>query len=133
MLAKESFPQGDMVNTGVRTPLTPAEIAAYDAPYPEERYKTGPRRFPIILPIDLDNPARPANLKAWEQLADWQKPVLTLFAQDFVGTAMGPERLISHIPGAKGQDHAGIPDTSFYIIEDAAEELARRTIAFASQ
>ena len=130
MLAKESFPQGDMVNSGVTTPLTPAEIAAYDAPYPDESYKTGPRRFPVILPIDPDNPARPANLAAWEQLAHWEKPVLTLFAETFIGTSMGPEKLIEHIPGAQGQAHAGLADTGFYIIEDAADELARRTREF---
>jgi haloalkane dehalogenase len=132
MLAMESFPQGDMVNSGVTTPITPAEIAAYDAPYPEERYKTGPRRFPMILPIDVDNPARPANLAAWEKLSHWNKPVLTLFADSFLGTSMGPEQLIRHIPGAQGQAHAGLPDTSFYIIEDAADELARRTCEFIS-
>jgi haloalkane dehalogenase len=130
MLAKDSFPQGEMVNSGVVEPLTPAEIAAYDAPYPEESFKTGPRRFPMILPIDEDNPARPANLAAWNELASWEKPVLTLFAEAFVGTAMGPERIIQHIPGARGQKHAGIPDTNFYLIEDAAEELTQRTIAF---
>jgi haloalkane dehalogenase len=132
MLAMDSFPQGDMVNTGIITPLTPEEIAAYDAPYPDESYKSGPRRFPMILPIDLDNPARPANLAAWDKLANWSKPVLTLFAQPFLGTSMGPEQLIQHIPGADGQAHTGIANTSFYIIEDAAAELARRTIEFAS-
>jgi haloalkane dehalogenase len=132
MLALESFPQGEMVNTGVTTPLTPAEIAAYDAPYPDESFKTGPRRFPMILPIDLDDPARPANLAAWEQLAQWEKPVLTLFSENFLGSSMGPERLIEHIPGAQGQPHAGIPDTSFYIVEDAYKELTRRTVEFAA-
>ena len=131
MLAKESFPQGAMVNSGVVAPLSAAEIAAYDAPYPEEKFKTGPRRFPIILPIDEDNPARPANLAAWNKLSSWEKPVLTLFSESFVGTAMGPERIIDHMPGAAGQAHAGIPDTNFYIIEDAAEELVQRTTEFA--
>jgi haloalkane dehalogenase len=119
-----------MVDTGVTTPLTPAEIAAYDAPYPEESFKTGPRRFPMILPIDPDDPARPANLAAWEQLAHWEKPLLTLFSENFLGTSMGPERLIEHIPGAQNQAHVGIPNTSFYIIEDATTELARRTTEF---
>ncbi|MCP4089593.1 MAG: alpha/beta fold hydrolase [Gammaproteobacteria bacterium] len=131
MLAMKSFPQGEMVNTGVTTPLSADEIAAYDAPYPDETFKNGPRRFPMILPIDLDDPARPANLAAWEQMSGWKKPLLTLFSKAFLGTAMGPERLINHVPGAKGQAHAGIPDTSFYLIEDATAELARRTTEFA--
>ena len=130
MLAMPRFPQGDMVNSGVVQKLTAAEIAAYDAPYPDTRYLTGPRRFPMILPIDVDNPARPANLAAWEKLGQYHKPVLTLFAASFLGTSTGPERLIAHIPGAANQAHAGIPNTSFYIVEDAWEELGRRSIAF---
>jgi haloalkane dehalogenase len=130
MLALPRFPQGEMVNSGVVNKLTAAEIAAYDAPYPDTRYLAGPRRFPMILPIDTDNPARPANLAAWEQLGYFHKPVLTLFAASFLGTSTGPEKLIRHIPGAAHQPHAGIDGTSFYIVEDAWEELARRVIAF---
>lgn len=130
MLAKPVFPQGEMVNSGVVAKLTPEVIAAYDAPYPDERYKTGPRRFPMILPIEPNDPARPANLAAWEKLAEWDKPTLTLFAAMFIGTSMGSERLIEHMPGANGQPHAGLDNTSFYIVEDASEELAERVIAF---
>ena len=130
MLAKSVFPQGEMVNSGVVAKLTPEVIAAYDAPYPDERYKTGPRRFPMILPIEPDDPARPANLAAWDKLAEWDKPTLTLFAAMFIGTSMGSERLIEHMPGANGQPHAGLDNTSFYIVEDASEELAERVIAF---
>ena len=35
-----------------------------------------------------------------------------------------------HIPGAKDQPHAGISNTSFYIIEDAWADLAARTLDF---
>jgi haloalkane dehalogenase len=31
--------------------LTPEEVAAYDAPFPDERYKAGVRAFPNIVPI----------------------------------------------------------------------------------
>ena len=35
-------------------PLSPAETAAYEAPYPDIRYKAGLRRFPQLVPDDLD-------------------------------------------------------------------------------
>ena len=60
------FPQGEMVNEGVVKKLAPEIIAAYDAPYPDERYKTGPRRFPMILPIEPDDPSAIANRGARE-------------------------------------------------------------------
>jgi pimeloyl-ACP methyl ester carboxylesterase len=34
--------------------LTPAEAAAYDAPYPDIRHKAGVRRFPQLVPDGLD-------------------------------------------------------------------------------
>lgn len=129
-LALPIFPQGEMVATGVTRALPAEIVAAYDAPYPDQGYRAGPRRFPMILPIELDDPARPANLAAWEKLGNWEQPVLTLFSKSFIGTAMGPERLLEHIPGCAGQPHAHIEDASFYIIEDQPDELARRTIDF---
>lgn len=49
----------------------------------------------------------------------------------FAGTAMGPERLIAHLPGARGQPHALLKEANFYITEDQSGELARRITAFA--
>jgi haloalkane dehalogenase len=129
--AKPHFPQGEMVNDGTRHEMRPEIIAAFDAPYPDERYKTGPRRFPMILPISADDPASPANTAAWERLATWTRPVLTLYSKEFAGSAMGPERVLAHIPGCRGQPHA-LLDAGFYIVEDAPEELARRLIDFAA-
>jgi haloalkane dehalogenase len=130
--AMPRFPQGEMVNAGVVQKLRPEIIAAYDAPYPDESYKTGPRRFPMILPILANDPAAIANAQAWEVLAGWQKPVLTLYSASFAGSAMGPERLQAHLPGARDQDHALLADANFYIVEDQWRELARRLIGFAS-
>jgi haloalkane dehalogenase len=35
-------------------PLSPAEAAAYDAPYPDIRHKAGVRRFPQLVPDTMD-------------------------------------------------------------------------------
>jgi haloalkane dehalogenase len=126
------FPQGEMVNEGVVNKLRPEIIAAYDAPYPDENHKTGPRRFPMILPISPDDPAAVANAMAWQSLSNWSKPVLTIFSAAFAGSAMGPEKLIAHLPGARGQNHALLPEAGFYIVEDQPGEIAAGISAFAS-
>jgi len=36
--------------------LAPDEVAAYDAPFPDERYKAGVRRFPQLVPEFPDSP-----------------------------------------------------------------------------
>lgn len=128
--AMPRFPQGEMVDDGARHKLDASTIAAFDAPYPDESYKTGPRRFPMILPISADDPASPANTAAWMKLANWEKPFLTIFSADFTGTAMGPERLLQHIPGCAGQPHALLKDAGFYIVEDQPVDIARRLVAF---
>jgi haloalkane dehalogenase len=125
------FPQGEMVNAGVARKLPAEIVAAYDAPYPEERYKTGPRRFPMILPIWPEDPACVANARAWRELAAWENPVLTLWSEG-LGGSMGPDRLLGHIPGARGQPHARLAPAGFYIVEDQAAELARRIARFAA-
>jgi haloalkane dehalogenase len=129
--ALPKFPQGEMVNDGAKFKLSPDIIAAFDSPYIDESYKTGPRRFPMILPVSPDDPPVADNQAAWEVLGNWSKPVLTIFSADFAGTAMGPEGLLEHLPGASGQDHALLQDAGFYIVEDQPIELARRILAFA--
>ena len=131
--AMPKFPQGEMVNEGLRNKMAPDIIAAFDAPYPDESYKTGPRRFPMILPISPEMGGVAENLVAWDKLAEWNRPVLCLFSKDFEGTAMGPERLLKHIPGCRNQSHAMLEDAGFYIVEDQPAELARRVIEFAQQ
>ncbi len=131
ILARPVFPMAQMVEEGTKTRLDADALAAYDAPFPDERYKTGPRRFPLIVPIDDADTAAPDNKAAWQALAGFDKPVLTIYSRMFAGSAsLGPAPIIGHIPGAIGQPHALIDDASFYIVDDAPEELARRTLAF---
>jgi len=130
ILSAPQFPMGKMVNRGCMNKLTPEEIAAYDAPYPDESYKTGPRRFPMILPTAPGDPTVADNKAAWKKLASWKKPVLTLFSEQTAKTAMGPEVFFKQIPGTQGQDHA-LLKAGFSIMEDQPQQLATRIIAFA--
>ena len=47
--------------------LTPAEVAAYDAPFPDTRFKAGARRFPQLVPEHRDDPGAELSRKA----RDW--------------------------------------------------------------
>ena len=44
--------------------LTPAEAAAYDAPFPDARYKAGVRRFPNLVPDGPDAPGVETSRRA---------------------------------------------------------------------
>ena len=121
------FPVGRIVATGTKRTLSPAERAAYDAPYPGRRYLAGARAFPRLVPTAPDDPAVPANRAAWARLGAWEKPFLTLFGDSdpILGRADRP--LQQHVPGARDQPHARVSGSHF-VQEDAGPEIARRTL-----
>ena len=53
--------------------LTPAEAAAYDAPFPDARFKAGARRFPQLVAERRDDPGAAIARKARDWLASTWK------------------------------------------------------------
>jgi pimeloyl-ACP methyl ester carboxylesterase len=51
--AKPDFDIAGMMKRSVAG-MTDAEAAAYDAPFPDRRYKAGVRRFPALVPVSPD-------------------------------------------------------------------------------
>jgi haloalkane dehalogenase len=119
------FPVGMIVNGGCTSTLSTDVIAAYDAPFPDESYKQGARQFPLLVPTSADDPAVPANRKAWEVLSKWGKPFLTAFSDSDPITQGGEKILQTTIPGAKNQPHVTIAGAGHFLQEDKGEELAR--------
>ncbi len=124
------FPVGKIVAGGCTTALSAEVIAAYDAPFPDERYKAGARKFPLLVPTTPEDPAAPANRAAWKVLSQWQKPFLTAFSdQDPI--TKGSEKSLQHkIPGAQGRVHPTISGAGHFLQEDRGQELARVVIDF---
>ena len=53
--------------------LSAAEAAAYDAPFPDARYKAGVRRFPPLVPEKYDDPGAAISRKARDWLqSSWK-------------------------------------------------------------
>ena len=123
------FHVGGIVRGGCVTDLAPEVVAAYDAPFPDDRYKAGARQFPTLVPATADDPAAPANRKAWESLARWTKPFLTAFS-DSDPVTQGADKTFDVIPGTKGQPHTTIKGAGHFLQEDKGEELARVVIDF---
>ena len=127
------FNVGNIVNGGCVTDLAADIVAAYDAPFPDDRYKAGPRQFPLLVPTSPNDPAAVPNRKAWEQLRRWNKPFLTAFS-DMDPITGGADRLLREaIPGAQGQPHTTIAGGGHFLQEDKGEELARVVVAFIAQ
>lgn len=107
-------------------------LAGYEAPFPDDIYMVGAKVFPSLVPTSPNDPAVPANRRAWEVLATWEKPFLTAFADSDPITRGGDRGFQKRIPGAQGLDHRIIEGAGHFIQEDAGEELASLLIDFAS-
>jgi haloalkane dehalogenase len=126
----DEFDTGRIVKGGCATEPSPEVIAAYDAPFPDESFKEGARAFPLLVPATPDDPAAPANRKAWEVLAAWDKPFLTAFG-DSDPITRGADRFFQQaVPGCKGQPHTTLVGAAHYLQEDAGEDLGKVIASF---
>jgi haloalkane dehalogenase len=124
------LPVGAIVGNGCKTFPPDDVVAAYDAPFPDETYKAGARQFPALVPASPEDPAAPANRRAWAVLENWTKPFLTAFSDEDPITRGGERLLQSRIPGTKGQPHTTIEGGGHFLQEDKGEELAGVIVEF---
>ena len=119
------FPAGQIVNKGCVSELSEEEVAAYDAPFPDESYKEGARQFPLLVPTTPDNPESQANREAWKVLMKFEKPWLCAFGDSDPITAAAAPVIQKLIPGCQGQPHTTLRGGGHFIQEDCGEELSR--------
>jgi haloalkane dehalogenase len=118
------------VQSGCKTELPPEVRAAYDAPFPDESYKAGPKAMPALVPITPDDPAAAANRAAWKVLTTLDRPFLVAFSDaDPITGGMAPV-LKKSIAGAAGRAHPVISGAGHFLQEDAGRELGRRIAEF---
>jgi haloalkane dehalogenase len=124
------FEIGRIVRNGTVGVLPPEVVAAYDAPFPDDRYKAGARTFPALVPTSPDDPAAPANRAAWEALARFDKPFLTAFSDGDPITGGGDRVFQNVVPGAQGRPHTTLRGGGHFLQEDVGPELARVVAEF---
>ncbi len=128
-LTGTAFQPSEVIDELTAVELTAEERAAYDAPFPERIYMTGPRVFPSLINT-LGGP--PNNAAARQVFNAWTKPLLTLFGRldENLGTDAVQAEMRDQVPGAQGQAHHFYPDAHHFIQEDKGADLAARVIAF---
>jgi haloalkane dehalogenase len=115
---------GRLVASGCKRGLSDAARAAYDAPFPDESFKAGPRAMPLILPTAPDDPATEPNRAAWQRLSTWDKPFLVAFSDsDPITGPMAPV-LTRAVPTAANRPQPVVANAGHFLQEDAGEELA---------
>jgi haloalkane dehalogenase len=124
------FAVGSIVSRACHQRLSPAIIAAYDAPFPDETYKEGARIFPSLVPTTPDDPAAAANREAWKVLQGFEKPFLTAFSDQDPITRGGDKVFQKLVPGAKNQPHTIIQGGGHFLQEDCGPAFASVVIDF---
>ncbi|WP_374574408.1 haloalkane dehalogenase [Phenylobacterium sp.] len=117
------LPIGFILQGGSGRELTEAEVAAYEAPFPDESYKAGARQFPALVPVTPEHPSVAENKAAWEVLERFDKPFITAFSDNDPVTRGMDATLQARIPGAKGQPHVTLSGGHF-LQEDSPAEIA---------
>jgi haloalkane dehalogenase len=121
---------GRLVAAGCVVPMEDAVRAAYDAPFPDESFKAGPRAMPSLVPTAPDDPATEANRAAWEALSHSDVPFLVAFSDsDPITGAMGPV-LRRSMPGAQGREHPVVERAGHFLQEDAGARLGEVVTQF---
>jgi haloalkane dehalogenase len=116
-----------LVQAGCQHQLPEDVLAAYEAPFPGESFKAGPRAMPTLVPTTPDDPASAANRAAWARLAAWDKPFLIAFSdRDPITGAMAPI-LERAVPGAV---RTVIEGAGHFLQEDAGEQLGSAIVDF---
>jgi haloalkane dehalogenase len=119
------LPIGGLISRGTVRRLDEAEKRAYDAPFPDERYKAGARQFPALVPITDAHASVKECKQAWEVLERFDKPFVTAFSDRDPITRGGDRLFQARVPGTKGQPHTTIRHAGHFLQEDQPEQLAQ--------
>ncbi|MEM7020365.1 MAG: haloalkane dehalogenase [Pseudomonadota bacterium] len=95
---------------------TPAAAAAYQAPFPDKRYKAAAQIMPYLVPSQLS-----VNEQAWSVFEAWDKPFLVAFTDSDPITRGGEQAFIGRVPTAQ---NVTIKGAGHFVQEDAGPGLA---------
>lgn len=118
----DDLPVGQLIAMACDRQLSPAEIAAYDAPFPDARYKAAVIHFPTLVPTMPQHASVTENRAAWSALAQFNKPFVTAFSDNDAVTRGMDLPMQTRIPGARGQPHCILKGAHF-LQEDSPDAL----------
>lgn len=108
--------------------LSEAEAAAYAAPYPDQRYKAGVRRFPELVPDRPDAPGAETSRRArdWWSNAWRGESFMAIGGADPVISVEAMQGVRSHIRGCP--DPLIVPEAGHFV-QERGTPIARAALA----
>ncbi|MCI0646611.1 MAG: haloalkane dehalogenase [Chloroflexi bacterium] len=120
------LPVGRVIRGALTHPetITEEELAAYEAPFPDDSYKAGAAAFPLLVPLQPDDPGAAEMRQARQALAHWSKPALVMFS-DGDPIMRGADHFFRRlIPTAADQPEITIRNAGHFLQEEKGEEIA---------
>ena len=99
-------------------------LAAYDAPFPEERFCAGARQLPLLMGLTPSSSCAAVNRRTARALAAFEGPFLTAFSDGDPATRGWAEVLQDLVPGAAAQAHVTLAGGGHFVQEDCGPQLA---------
>lgn len=126
-LTTPEFRTGAIVARGAPH-LTDAEIAAYDAPFPDERYQAGARQFPALVPVSREMYGVEVSRRAakfWSE--EWTGP--TFMAIGAADPVLGPEVMRKMRQLIRGCPEPMVIDKAGHFVQEWGESVAQAALA----
>ena len=127
----DRFDVGAIVARACHHPVDPGVVAAYDAPYPDDTFKAGARRFPALIPVVPDDPSAQAVRDSRAVLQASTMPFLTVYGEHDPIAGAADAMFQQLVPGATGHPHRRL-DGGHNMPEDCGKVLGTLVAEFAA-
>ena len=93
-------------------------------------HKVAARQFPLMIPLNKEDPEAKTNALLRKKLKTFDKPFLEIWGDHQDEMWMGKNKILqAEIPGAAGKDHR-VLQTGHFLQEDKAKDIAEIIIGF---
>ncbi|MCW2854970.1 MAG: putative hydrolase or acyltransferase of alpha/beta superfamily [Marmoricola sp.] len=115
----------DFVGAATTGPLTPAVLAAYDAPFPDASCTAGLRQMTALLPLTRNDVGARIGRRTMRALEAFERPFVTAYSDGDPATRGWETVFRERVPGAQGQEHVTIGGAGHFLQEDAGPRLGQ--------
>lgn len=116
-------PIGRLIVGACKRPPPDDVVAAYEAPFPDERSKAGPRTFPPMIPQAPDDPGAPEGQAVAQALLRETRPSLLMWADSDPALPLEPVGRQVQLLFPTADKLTVIDDASHFLQEDQGEQI----------